>query len=98
MNINKIRTYLGFAIKSKKIIFGYDNIVTYKKNQILILSSSTVNEKVSAKINSFAERNNIKIIKLKDITCEELISRENCKIVSVIDESLANAIIKEMEC
>lgn len=98
MNINKIKTYLGFAIKSKKIIFGYDNIITYKKKQILILSSSTVNEKVSMKINSFADKNNIKIINLKNITCEELVGRENSKIVSVIDENLASAIVKELEC
>lgn len=96
MNINKIKTYLGFAIKSGKIIFGYDNIISSKKNQKLILVSETVNEKVSSKINSFAERKNINIINLKDITVEELIGRENSKIVSVIDESLANAIINEI--
>lgn len=96
MNINKIKTYLGFAIKSGKIIFGYDNIISSKKNQKLILVSETVNEKVSSKINSFAERKNINIINLKDITVEELIGRENSKIVSVIDDSLANAIINEI--
>lgn len=98
MNINKVKTYLGFAIKSKKILFGYDNIITYKKNQKLILVSSSVNEKVSTKINSFAERNNISIINLTDITVEELIGRENSKIISVLDENLSDAIIKELEC
>ena len=98
MNINKVKTYLGFAIKSNKILFGYDNIITYKKNQKLILVSSSVNEKVSTKINSFAERKNISIINLTDITVEELIGRENSKIISVLDENLSDAIIKELEC
>ena len=98
MNINKIKTYLGFAIKSKKIIFGFDNIISYKKNQILILVSSSVNNKTSLKINEFANRKNYKIINLTDLTCEELIGRDNCKMVSVIDENLAQAIIKEIEC
>ena len=50
------------------------------------------------KINSFADKNNIKIINLKNITCEELVGRENSKIVSVIDENLASAIVNELEC
>lgn len=95
MNINKIKTYLGFAIKSGKILFGYDNITVSKKNQKLILVSSTVNDKVLNKINAFAEKKDIKLINLKDITVEELIGRENSKIISVLDESLANAIINE---
>lgn len=97
MNINKIKTYLGFAIKSKKILFGYDNITTYKKNQTLILVSSSVNNKISLKINDFAMKKNIKIINLVNLTTEELIGRDNCKLLSVLDENLAQAIIKEIE-
>lgn len=98
MNTNKIKTYIGFAIKSRKIIFGYDNIITYKKNQHLILVSSTVNDKVKNKITLFAEKNNIKVVNLLDITVEELTDRENSKIISIIDESLSSAIINQLEC
>jgi len=98
LNTNKIKTYVGFAIRSRKIIFGYDNIVTYKKTQNLILVSSTVNEKVKGKINSFAENKNIKIVNLQGITVEELTDRDNSKIISIIDESLSNAIISQLEC
>ena len=82
MNTNKIKTYIGFAIKSRKIIFGFDNIITYKKNQHLILVSSTVNDKVKNKITLFAEKNNIKVVNLLDITVEELTDRDNSKIIS----------------
>ena len=44
------------------------------------------------------ESNNIKYIVPKNITVEELVGRENCKMLSIIDESLANAIVKEIEC
>lgn len=98
MNTNKIKTYIGFAIKSRKIIFGYDNIITYKKNQHLILVSSTVNDKVKNKITLFAEKNNIKVVNLLEITVEELTDRDNSKIISIIDESLSSAIINQLEC
>ena len=97
MNINKVKTYIGFAIKSRKIIFGYDNIISYNKKQNLILVSPTSSDKVSEKLIKFASINNIKIIKTSE-TVEELVGRENCKMISIIDESLSNAIIKEIEC
>ena len=61
MNINKIKTYIGFAIKSRKIIFGYDNIISYKKKHVLILLSPTTSEKIASKLCNYAEINNIKL-------------------------------------
>ena len=98
MNINKIKAYLGFAIKSGNIIFGYDNIITTKKKLKLIIVSNTVNNKISTKINDFADSKKIKLINLSELSVEELISRDNCKLIGIVDENLASAIIKEMEC
>ena len=97
MNINKIKTYINFAIRSRHIIFGYDNIIVYKKKQSLILISSTSSDKISEKLISFANENNIKYI-IPNIAVEELVGRDNCKMLSIVDDSLATAIIKELEC
>lgn len=97
MRIEKIKAYLGFAIRSGKIIFGSDNLFESKKTPMLVLICSTQNEKVSGKVTRFCEDNNIKVIKLKDICLSELIARDNCKVLGVLDSELASAIINEFE-
>lgn len=98
MNINKIKTYIGFAVRSRHIIFGYDNIVVYKKKQSLILISSTSSSKISEKLISFAKNNDIRYIMPKNITVEELVNRDNSKMISILDDNLADAIMNEIEC
>ena len=49
--INKLSTYVGFAIKSNKIIYGTDNILANKCNNV-ILASSELSENARKKIES----------------------------------------------
>jgi len=97
LNINKISTYLGFAIKSGKILFGYDNLLTNKKFPTLVLTCSTLNDKMNTKVNDFCNKNNIQIISLIDIELSSLIKRDNCKVVGILDENLSKAILNEFK-
>ena len=93
---DRLKAYLGFAIKSGKIIFGYDKLFESKKNPILVLICSTLNEKNTNKVKLYCERNNIDYIKLNDIL-GELVSRDNCKVCSICDNNFASIICKELE-
>ena len=97
MNINKIKSYLGFSIKSGKIIFGFENILKSKKIPYIILISSTQNDKVTNKIIAFGKKEDIEVIKLNDQKLEDLVSRENCKVIGVLDFNLANVISDELK-
>ena len=97
MKIEKIKTYLGFAVKSGNIIFGSDKLFESKKRSFLVLICSTQNEKVTNKVVNFCKKDNIKFIKLKDIILAELLGRDNCKVVGISDFNLANAITNEFQ-
>ena len=97
MDVKKISSYLMFSIRSGKIIFGVDKLFVSKKMPCLVLICSTQNEKVSNKVLKFCNINKIKVIKLKDLILSELIGRDNCKVVGLLDYNLANAIINEVE-
>lgn len=88
--INKIKTYLGFAIKSGSIIFGYDNVIKKINKTKLIIVCSTANEKTLLNINKL----NKPTLKLKNNTLSEMLDRDNVKVIAVANESLAKAILE----
>lgn len=95
MDTSKIKSYLGFAIRSGKVIFGYDNLFVTKKSPLLILISSTQNEKMTDKVIAYAMERKIKCIKLPFVL-EDLLGR-NCKVITVLDRSLSDAIYNELK-
>ena len=97
MEIKKISSYIAFSIRSGKIIFGVDKLFVSKKIPLLVIICSTQNEKVTNKIIRFCSDNNIKYIKLKDLVLADMIGRDNCKVVGLLDYNLASAVIKEFE-
>ena len=95
MEKNKIETYLGFCIRSGKIIFGTEMISRQKKGVKLLMVDGGMGA------NSFKI-----IIKAKDaLACPllqteegalgELTHRPSVKAVAIKDEHLASAILKE---
>lgn len=83
--MNKINSYIGFAIKSRNIVYGADNILSSKKCKLIIasenLSQNTINK---------LQTKNIKIILLKEVDYNSLNLRG--LVVGITDESLSKAI------
>lgn len=97
MKIDKVKSYLGFAIRSGKVIFGVDKLFESKKRAQLILICSTQNEKVTNKVVRYAKNNNIPYIKLKDLVLGDIVSRDNCKVIGILDINLAQAVKNEFQ-
>lgn len=93
MQNNKFQAYIGFSIKSREIIYGSDNIVISKKNIQLVIIDETTNVKVVNKLISFCDSKNIMLIKSK-FTLSELTTRDNVKVVGLLNKNLAKAIIE----
>lgn len=89
MQENKLKSYIGFAIKSNKIIWGFDNILLKNKDGLIIVSS-TINEKNHNKIQNFALNHKIQIIMVENL--EKIVDR-NCKVLQITDKSLINGIL-----
>ena len=97
MQGDKVKAYLGFAIKSNKVIFGYDKLYDCKKIPNLVIICSTLNEKNTNKIIDFCKNHGVKYIKLINIVLGELLSRNNCKVIAICDENFSTVICNELD-
>ncbi len=95
LNENKIKTYLGFAIRSGKVVFGYDNLMVTRKNPLLVLISQSQGDKVADKVMKYCMEGKIRCIRLP-FNLEDLLDR-NCKVIAVLDKSLSDAIYNELK-
>ncbi len=89
--MNKIASYLGFAIKSRNIIFGFDNLCETKKKIVTVITDNTINNKLKDKLIQLCEYRKWELLTLNDCTLSDLLNR-NCKMVGVTDVHLAQAI------
>ena len=97
MKDNKLKSYIGFAIKSNQVIFGYDKLFENRKTPNIVIVCSTLNEKNTNKIIEFCNNHSIKCIKFNSLILGELISRDNCKVIAICNESLSKVICNEIE-
>ncbi len=89
---NKVSTYIGFAIKSGKVIFGYDNLKLYDKKLYLIILCKTANDKYIQLAKNKQNITNCEICKTTDLL-GNLIYKTNCKMIGIKNKELATAII-----
>ena len=89
--MQKIKSYLGFAIKSGNILKGVDQIIENKKIVYVVLYSSLAENSFS-KLNKFVTDNNIKLIKVAD----EILP-VGCKAVALTDQILSRGIFEKLK-
>ena len=94
MNQSKIKTFIGFAIKSRAIVYGVDAIK--EKNVKVIFFSEGLSETSKNSCKKFAEKNSCDYYQLTDEQMLELTYNEKIKAFAITNVDLANAIIKNM--
>lgn len=90
---NKLETLIGFAVKSGKIVFGFDNLCETRKNVKLVIYSPTTNDKVKQKLVLLCQHKKWDLIETVD-TLENLIHRDNCKVIGIVDKNMSDTILK----
>ena len=96
LQIPKIKSYIGFAIRSREITFGVDDIVKTKKAK-LIIASRDLGESSLSKLEKFSSEKNLEVILLDAADFAEVVQNENIKAVSVENKNLAEAIKKNLD-
>lgn len=94
-NTGKIISYIGFAARANKIVFGTDRILVRPRVPVIVLSGNAA-ENTTKKISSYAEKSKSPVVILENVTLEEILKKNNCKVVAVTDRELANAIIENV--
>lgn len=94
-NIDKVKSYIGFAIKSRKIKFGVDDILKLKTADLILVSDSLA-ESGLKKIKVFALNKSITMRMLGEDQFNELIENTSIKVAAILDINLAEAIKKNL--
>lgn len=88
---DKIKSYIGFARKSRNVIYGVDDILKSKQVQIIFyVNNLAINSK--NKLDNFTLNKNILKICLSSDEIFELLQNNNIKVFAITDKNLANAI------
>lgn len=93
-NLSKIKAYVGFAIKSRQIVYGTDNILKTKKIKLVIVSDDLADNGYE-KISLHAQKCGALVVKFSSDDIFE-ITGKSIKALAVMSESLADAIKKSL--
>ncbi len=97
LNTNKIDSYIGFSVRSGQIIFGIDNLLVTRKRVKLILLCNSLTAQSEKKITEFAESKQIPVLKLTHKKLEDVVYKNNCKVVGLTNKNLAQAVINSAQ-
>lgn len=92
----KLKTYLGFSIKNRSMIFGLDNVLSCRKHLFVVVVGDNLTDKNLSKILAFAQDRHCTLVKVSGCF-GELINRPTCKLAGVTDRNLAQAIVNSTD-
>ena len=96
-SIQRVKTFVGFAVRANKVVWGTDNVLAYKKKLRLVLISADLAENARAKLSAYCEAKPARLIVVRDVSLAELTHRDGVKAIGVTDKNLSDAIISELE-
>ena len=97
VNCCKIKAYLGFAKKSRNIIYGVDDIIKQIKRCEVILISDALASSSQDKLLSAAKKQNIKNYIIAENEFVQKLDNMFIKAIAITDKNLSDAIKKELD-
>lgn len=94
---SKAETYIGFSIKSGKIVWGLDNVLTCRAKLKLVIACSSLGENSLKKLLTYTTAKGIKVLRLVDRHLDDIVNKSNCKVIGLTDVHLAQAVINNSE-
>lgn len=95
MEIEKIKSYVGLAKRSRSFVVGLDNVLKSSKLKLVIytdkLSDSSLN-----KLNNFVKTKDIDSFMISSEIADVVLGSEMIKVFAITDKGLANAIKKNL--
>ena len=90
----KINAYIGFSVKSGKIVYGYENVILSRKKIYLVLCDEALGESSLKKTRRFASEKGIELYMINGLS--EDFGGRMIKCVGIGEEHLASAIRNEL--
>jgi hypothetical protein len=94
MNPSRVKTFLGFAIKANKALFGVDRIIISRRPPKIVLIDKLLSENSKKKLIIYLEKYEIRNY---TVDMQAIYPDKNCKVVGIMDKNLASAIESEVK-
>ncbi len=89
---SKVRTYIGFCIKARKITLGSNAIATLRGGVYLLILDSAAAKNSLRYALKYRRKFSCPLLVCKE-NFEEVVNKQNCKLAAIRDASLAEAIL-----
>ena len=94
MSLNqKCNSYIHFAVKANKVLWGLDMIKTSKFIPYVIIYDKALGGNSKKQMEYYAQENEVELIEVEENYLNDLLKRNNVKMIGIVDESLSNAIL-----
>ncbi len=93
--MGKIESYLGFAVRSGKILYGIDSIKQSKKRKYLLVLSPSASENLREKAERYSTDFRVPLVVTNE-NLEDIMNKPNCKLAALLDANMAKAVIESM--
>ena len=97
MEKSKPLTFIGFAIRARKVRSGLNAIATLKGGVKVLIICSTASENSFSEAVKLCKKFNAPLVVSKTYKVEKIIKKEHCKLLAIQDESLGNAILQNLD-
>lgn len=94
--MNKIISYIGFAIKAKEVVIGQSQIKSSKKPINLILVCGFASDNLKDLAQNVSKKHNCECI-ITNVKLETLTNIKDVKIIGILNENLSKAIVENKE-
>lgn len=96
--ISKIDCYIHFAVRSGKVIWGIDNLKRSASKKIkIVLYDETLGQNSIKELERFIQEKQVEALALPENYLNNLLRRENVKVLTITDDSLGAAILNYCE-
>ena len=93
----KTITFIGFAIKARKVRSGVNAIKTLKGGVEVLILCSTASENTLNDAVKLSKKFNCPLVISKAHKIEDIVQKEHCKLIAIQDKSLSKAILENLD-
>ncbi len=95
-NKSRAETFIGFAVKTGRCRIGLNAVETLKRAEVVIVCKTTA-ENSKAKAKKLAEKFSCPFLVTVNKTLEEMVHKENAKVMAIYDKKLTKALLGSLE-
>ena len=93
MSNGRLKTYVGFVLRSNSAVFGFDNLKKSFKKVFCVVCDKTLGENTKNQITNFCESKKVALKELKS-SVDSVFNTTNCKVVGITNKELAKQILE----